>query len=61
MEGLLTKYNYVIQDTFQQSRETIPYQHFNDGKWNYDIDKFLAAADEIAKNSIPNWNGLKKV
>ena len=58
---LLTKYYYVIQDTFQQSRETIPYQHFNDGKWNYDIDKFLAAADKIVENSMPNWNGLKKV
>jgi DNA-binding Lrp family transcriptional regulator len=33
--GLMKRYHYVMQDMFQQWRETIPYEHFEDGRWNY--------------------------
>lgn len=34
--GLLEGYSYIFQDPSQQWRETIPYQHFKDGGWEYD-------------------------
>jgi DNA-binding Lrp family transcriptional regulator len=36
--GLLKRYHYVIQDMFVQWRETIPYEHFENGGWIYDVD-----------------------
>jgi len=38
-KGLLKRYHYVIQDSFQNWRETIPYQHFENGRWKYDIER----------------------
>ncbi len=38
-KGLLKQYRYVIQDLFLQWRETIPYQHFKNGMWEYDRDR----------------------
>jgi len=35
-KGLLKRYHYVIQDLYLQWRETIPYQHFENGRWKYD-------------------------
>jgi len=35
-KGLLKGYRYFIQDIFTQWRETIPYQHFENGRWKYD-------------------------
>jgi hypothetical protein len=32
----LKEYHYVIQDMYQNWRETIPYGHFEKGKWYYD-------------------------
>jgi DNA-binding Lrp family transcriptional regulator len=37
-KGLLKRYHYVIQDMFVQWRETIPYEHFENGGWKYDVD-----------------------
>lgn len=37
-KGLLKRYHYVIQDMFVQWRETIPYEHFENGGWKYDAD-----------------------
>jgi DNA-binding Lrp family transcriptional regulator len=39
-KGLLKGYRYVLQDRFKVWRETIPYQHFKDGTWNYDKENF---------------------
>jgi DNA-binding Lrp family transcriptional regulator len=33
--GLLKRYHYVIEDMFKVWRETIPYEHFENGRWNY--------------------------
>jgi DNA-binding Lrp family transcriptional regulator len=37
--GLLKQYYYVIQDMYQSWRRTIPYEHFENGRWNYDNEK----------------------
>lgn len=34
--GLLKTYRYFIQDINSTQRQTIPYEHFEDGKWHYD-------------------------
>ena len=34
--GLLNTYNYLFQDINQTWRQTIPYEHFRDGRWDYD-------------------------
>jgi hypothetical protein len=38
-KNLLKRYHYVIQDMFQHWRQTIPYDHFEDGGWNYDNEE----------------------
>ena len=35
-KGFLRTYNYVFQDINQTWRESIPYEHFSDGRWDYD-------------------------
>jgi DNA-binding Lrp family transcriptional regulator len=41
--GMLQSYNYVIQDLREGkwSRETIPFEDFKDGKWDYDHNKHI--------------------
>ena len=39
-KGSLTRYRYYLQDMFQNWRETIPYQHFENNVWKYDKEKF---------------------
>jgi len=51
-KGLLKQYHYVLQDMFQSWRETIPYQHFKDGMWNYDKDNFR----EQLKLTLEKWD-----
>jgi len=52
-KGLLKKYNYWIQDIFVQWRETIPYEHFENGGWKYDIDGQLEElANIIGKSDL---------
>jgi len=53
--GYLKEYHYVIQDMYQNWRETIPYEHFENGKWHYDeevIEKNL--------NTILEKYGVKR-
>jgi len=38
-KGFLKQYHYVIQDMNQTWKVTIPYEHFEKGKWNYDNQK----------------------
>lgn len=45
--GLLKTYQYFIQDVNKTWRETIPYEHFKDGKWNYDGKKHLEELGKI--------------
>jgi DNA-binding Lrp family transcriptional regulator len=49
-EGLLKNYHYVIQDMYQNWRQTIAYQHFKDGDWVYDEAKHYREIDELVKN-----------
>ncbi len=49
-EGLLKGYHYVIQDMYQNWRQTIPYQHFKDGGWDYDEGKHYREIDELVKD-----------
>ncbi|MDH5791174.1 MAG: Lrp/AsnC family transcriptional regulator [Candidatus Bathyarchaeota archaeon] len=49
--GFLRDYHYVIQDMYQSWRETIPYQHFNDGRWNYDGDKLQEKIGRILEEN----------
>lgn len=37
--GLLKQYHYVIQDMYQTWRQTIGYEYFESGRWNYDNEK----------------------
>jgi hypothetical protein len=39
--GLLSTYEYVIQDMAKTQRDTIPYQLFKDNKWIYDYEAHL--------------------
>jgi len=48
--GVLKRYRYVIEDMFQVWRETIPYQHFENDRWNYDSEKHLKEIEKILKN-----------
>ncbi len=48
-EGLLKGYHYIIQDMYQNWRQTIPYQHFKDGGWNYDEEKHYREIDKLVK------------
>ena len=34
--GLLKQYHYFIQDIHKTYRRTIPYEYFENGRWNYD-------------------------
>ena len=50
-KGLLKRYHYVIQDMFVQWRETIPYEHFEDGGWKYDVDGQIKELVNIIKKN----------
>lgn len=39
--GLLVDYSYVILDLNKTQRQTISYEYFDDGVWNYDHDKHV--------------------
>jgi len=54
---LLKSYNYVIQDMFQTWRETIPYEHFNNGRWFYNHEKQLKELKKViarARRKMPS-------
>lgn len=38
-KGLLKKYEYVFEDMFRTDRQTISYEFFENGGWNYDDQK----------------------
>jgi len=50
-KGLLKRYHYVIQDMFVQWRETIPYEHFENGGWKYDVDGQIKELVNIIKKN----------
>jgi len=39
-----------------QWRETIPYEHFKDGDWNYDHNKHMEDLGEILRESRKNFS-----
>jgi DNA-binding Lrp family transcriptional regulator len=45
--GLLKTYSYFIQDVDKTWRETIPYEHFRNDKWDYDGEKHLVELNKI--------------
>ena len=50
-KGLLKRYHYVIQDMNLQWRETIPYEHFENGDWDYDHKKHIEDLGKILQES----------
>jgi len=48
-KGLLKNYTCYIQDALKVWRETIPYQHFKDGKWEYNLDPVYEKVEEYVK------------
>jgi DNA-binding Lrp family transcriptional regulator len=46
-KGLLIDYHYVFEDMFNVWRETIPYQHFKDGEWEYDFEGMIGRVKEV--------------
>jgi len=48
-KGLIKSYKFWIQDMFIQWRETIPYEHFENGGWKYDIEGQLEELANISK------------
>ncbi len=56
-KGLLKSYKYWIQDMFIQWRETIPYEHFENGGWKYDIvEQLEEIATIVKKNNFSKSN-----
>ncbi len=49
--GLLKRYRYFIQDLNSTQRQTIPYEHFEDGKWHYDKDEHLKDLKNILQKT----------
>ena len=49
--GLLKGYRYFIQDLFLQWRETIPYEHFENGRWKYDAYRQRKELENIIRKS----------
>jgi len=49
--GLLKRYRYFIQDLNSTQRQTIPYEHFEDGKWHYDNDEHLKDLRKILQKT----------
>ena len=47
-KGLLKNYHYYIQDMCQTWRETIPYEHFKQGRWEYDAPRYNQDIDNVA-------------
>jgi DNA-binding Lrp family transcriptional regulator len=54
-EGHLMGYHYFIQDMYQNWRQTIPYQHFYEGVWDYDEVKHLRKIERLLKNVKSSW------
>jgi len=48
--GLLKRYSYFIEDMFKVWRQTIPYNHFKNGRWIYDNDKQCEELRKILSN-----------
>lgn len=55
-KGLLGGYKYVIADMFQVWRQTIPYEYFNDGKWDYNTENHLEDLKNVLEKSNIPWN-----
>lgn len=45
--GIIKTYAYYIQDIWQTSKVTIPYEHFKDGQWLYDNEVYLERVRRI--------------
>jgi len=51
--GLLDSYNYVILDLRKAERQTIPYEHFKNGKWVYNHQKHIEKLECLVKAQGP--------
>lgn len=58
-KGLLKRYHYVFEDMFQVWRETIPYQHFIKGKWEYDLKKMIAEINAVLEKWQVDTNRIQ--
>jgi len=52
-EGHLESYDYVFQDSSlgKWSRQTIPYEHFKDGSWIYDYDRYVHGVRSLVEST----------
>jgi DNA-binding Lrp family transcriptional regulator len=50
-KALLKDYSYVIRDLNKVSRQTIPYEHFEDGKWIYNHEKHIRKLRSIVQKA----------
>ena len=53
-DGHLESYDYVFQDLNpgKWSRQTIPFEHFTDGSWEYDHDKHIQNLRNLVKSNV---------
>ncbi|HKZ94823.1 MAG TPA: AsnC family transcriptional regulator [Candidatus Bathyarchaeia archaeon] len=56
--GYLVSYDYVFQDLSpgKWSRQTIPYEHFENGSWVYDNEKHIRNVREIVESNLKTLN-----
>ena len=48
--GLMRRYEYYLQDMYQTLRESIPFEHFDNGEWIYHLDQQLKKIDDIRES-----------
>jgi len=53
-DGYLQGYDYVFQDLNpgKWSRQTIPYEHFKEGSWDYDHEKHIENLRSLMKSNL---------
>jgi len=49
--GVLKQYRYFIEDMYQTDRQTVSYEYFENGKWNYDFEKHREELRKIFKKT----------
>ncbi|UCH56780.1 MAG: AsnC family transcriptional regulator [Candidatus Bathyarchaeota archaeon] len=58
---LLKTYRFIFQDIYQTWRETIPYEHFVEGAWDYNAEKHQEELKKILENAGFNLYARNKL
>lgn len=51
--GLLRDYSYIIEDSSRKQRQTIPYEHFKDGSWTYNLEEHVKTLQDACMRACP--------